>query len=136
MYQNKKETALATEQQKAEQIAKEELTSNITEETKVVTTAEEMEAFYIIRTILCSKVNVSRIVLRDNQSYCGVLLDDNNRKPICRLHFNGKKKQVSFFDNSKEERVNIDENNQLYEHTSRFIKMIEVYEKPEKIKAN
>jgi hypothetical protein len=123
-------TALATEQQKAEQIAKEELTSNITEETRVVTTAEEMEAFYIIRAILCAKVNVSRVALRDNQSYCGILLDDNNRKPICRLHFNGKKKQVTFFDTGKEEKVNIDENNQLYEYTSRFMHMVEVYEKP------
>jgi hypothetical protein len=113
-------TALATEQQKVEQIAKEELTSNITEETRVVTTAEEMDAFYIIRAILCSKVNVSRINVRDNQSYCGVLLDDNNRKPVCRLYFNGKKKQIGFFDNDKEEKLNLDEVNQIYEHTSRY----------------
>ncbi len=121
-------TALATEQQKVEQLAKEELTSNITEETKVVTTAEEMEAFYIIRAILCSKVSVSRITLRDNQSYCGILLDDNNRKPICRLHFNGKKKQITFFDTDKEEKINLDESNQIYEHTSRLIKTVELYE--------
>lgn len=125
-------TALATEQQKAEQIAKEELTSNITPESNVVTTAQEMDAFYIIRAICCSKVQPARIVVRDNQSYCGVLLDDNNRKPICRLHFNGKKKQISFFDNGKEERVNLEENNQLYEFTSRFIKTIGIYEKPSK----
>lgn len=121
-------TALATEQQKVEQLAKEELTSNITEETKVVTTAEEMEAFYIIRAILCSKVSVSRVTLRDNQSYCGILLDDNNRKPICRLHFSGKKKQITFFDTDKEEKINLDESNQIYEHTSRLIKTVELYE--------
>jgi hypothetical protein len=40
-----------------------------------------MEAFYIIRAILCSKINVSRIMIRDNQSYCGILLDDDNRTP-------------------------------------------------------
>lgn len=91
-----------------------------------------MDAFYIIRAICCSKVQPARIVVRDNQSYCGVLLDDNNRKPICRLHFNGKKKQISFFDNGKEERVNLEENNQLYEFTSRFIKTIGIYEKPSK----
>ena len=125
-------TALATEQQKAEQIAKEEFDSNITPETNVVTTAEEMEAFYIIRAIVCAKVQPVRITIRDNQSYCGILLDDNNRKPICRLHFNGKKKQVSFFDTGKEEKVNLDENNQLYEFTSRLIKTIGLYEKPEK----
>ncbi|MEJ7611332.1 MAG: type I restriction endonuclease [Ferruginibacter sp.] len=122
-------TALATEQQKADQIAKEELTANITPETNVVTTAEEMEAFYIIRAIVCAKVNPSRISIRDNQSYCGVLLDDNNRKPLCRLHFNGKKKQVTFFDTGKEERVNLEESNHLYEFTSRFMTTLGLYEK-------
>lgn len=125
-------TALATEQQKADQLAKEELTANITAETKVVTTAEEMEAFYIVRAIVCSKVNPSRIVIRDNQSYCGILLDDNNRKPICRIHFNGKKKQVSFFDKGKEEKENLDEINQLYEFSSRLINTLSIYEKPSK----
>jgi len=122
-------TALATEQQKADQIAKEELTTNITEDTKVITTPEEMEAFYIIRAILCSTINVSRITIRDNQSYCAILLDDNNRKPICRLHFNTKTKQVSFFDTGKEEKVNLKENNQLYEFISRFVKAVELYDK-------
>lgn len=125
-------TALATEQQKADQIAKEELTTNITEDTKIISTPEELEAFYIVRAILCSKINVSRIVMRDNQSYCGILLDDNNRKPICRLHFNTKNKQVSFFDTGKEEKVNLKENNQLYEFISRFIRTIELYDKPVK----
>lgn len=125
-------TALATEQQKAEQIAKDELTSTVTPESNVTTTPEEMEAFYIVRAIVCSKVIPARVVIRDNQSYCGILLDDNNRKPICRLHFNGKKKQISFFETGKEERINLDENNQLYEFTSRFMKTIEMYESPSK----
>lgn len=122
-------TALATEQQKAEQIAKEELTATAPDETNVVTTAEETEAFYIVRAILAAKVNVSRVVMRDNQSYCGILLDDNNRRPICRLHFNQKKKQVSFFDTGKEEKVALDSNNKLYDYASRLIKVIDIYDK-------
>lgn len=30
----------------------------------------------------------NRIIMRDAKSYCAVLLDDNNRKTIARLHFN------------------------------------------------
>ena len=26
--------------------------------------------------------------MRDRKSYCGILLDDNNRKPLCRFYFN------------------------------------------------
>lgn len=125
-------SALATDQQKQEELAKEEQVAAATtaeEESKVQTTAEELEAFYIVRAILCSKFNVSRIVQRDQQSYFGILLDDNNRKAICRLHFNGKKKYVSFFDTGKEEKVEIQSNNQLYEYASRLIKGAEQYEK-------
>jgi hypothetical protein len=42
-----------------------------------------------------------RVVMRDAQSYCAILFDDNNRKPICRLHFNGSKKYVETFDADK-----------------------------------
>ncbi|HEX9513234.1 MAG TPA: type I restriction endonuclease [Puia sp.] len=122
-------TALATEQQKAEQIAKEELTATPADETAIVTTAEEMEAFYIIRAILAVKINVTRVVMRDNQSYCGILLDDNNRRPICRLHFNQKKKQISFFDTGKEEKMALDSNNKIYDYASRIIKVIDIYSK-------
>jgi hypothetical protein len=122
-------SALATDQQKVEEIQKEELTANAPAENKIQTTAEEMEAFYIVRAILCAKINVSRVVHRDQQTYCGILLDDNNRRPICRLHFNGKKKLVSFFDTGKEMKVEIESNNQLYEHASKLIKAVEQYDK-------
>ncbi|PKM03285.1 MAG: hypothetical protein CVV16_09440 [Gammaproteobacteria bacterium HGW-Gammaproteobacteria-6] len=46
--------------------------------------------------------------MRDAKSYCAVLLDDNNRKPIARLHFNGQaKKYVGLFSAKTEERVEV-----------------------------
>lgn len=72
-------------------------------ESKVVTTVEELEGFNIVRAIVRKKVAVDRIAARDTQSYFGVLLDDNNRKPICRLHFNGKQKYIGLFDEQKKE---------------------------------
>ena len=41
--------------------------------------------------------------MRDTQSYCGVLLDDNNRKPICRLRFNTANRKIGVFDEDKNE---------------------------------
>ena len=49
----------------------------------IVTTEEEIEGYLIIKSILRKEIEVGRIFMRDNQSYCGILLDDNNRKPIC-----------------------------------------------------
>ena len=59
------------------------------EVSKVKTTEEEMDAYRIVAAILRRKLSIDRIVHRDTQSYFGVLLDDNNRKPLCRLHLNG-----------------------------------------------
>ncbi len=71
-------------------------------EAKVDTTEEELQGFMIIRAIAAEVAPVSRIVMRDAQSYCAVLFDDNNRKPIARLHFNGKGKFVTVFGAGKE----------------------------------
>lgn len=69
----------------------------------VETTPEEMEGFYIIKSMLRKYVDPNRIVFRDAQSYMAILLDDNNRKPIARLYFNGSKKYVATFDTAKSE---------------------------------
>src|SRR5690606_6017001 len=53
----------------------------------VVTTQEEIDGYLIVKSILRKDIEVGRIFMRDNQSYCSILLDDNNRKPICRLYF-------------------------------------------------
>lgn len=54
----------------------------------IITTQEEIDGFNIIRAIASRSVDPKRIVMRDAKSYCAVLLDDNNRKTIARLHFN------------------------------------------------
>lgn len=54
-------------------------------ECAVVTHNTEEWAHMIVRTLLKDVVDPSRIVMRDQKSYCSIILDDNNRKPICRL---------------------------------------------------
>ena len=75
-------------------------------ETKVETTEEEIEAFLIVKTILRQKIKPSRIVHRDAQSYFAILLDDNNRKTICRIYLNGSKRYLGTFDEQKKETRN------------------------------
>ena len=65
-------------------------------------------------------VSAKRIAIRNVQTYCGILLDDNNRKPICRLHFNSTQKYVSFFDTEKEERIALHELADLYTYARRL----------------
>ena len=72
-------------------------------EPEVVTTPDELAGLYIVKAILRDEVDVGRIVARDVRSYFGILLDDNNRKAICRLHFNGKQKYIGLLDAEKDE---------------------------------
>lgn len=85
-------------------------------ELQVVTTAEEIEGFHIVRSVLRSVVNPRRIFMRDAQSYCAILLDDNNRKPICRLRFNNSGKLYIGLLNEKkeEERVALESVDDIY----------------------
>ena len=70
---------------------------------KIETTEEELEGYMIVKSILRQKIDCKRITYRDAQSYFAILLDDNNRKPICRLYFNGTKKYLTVLDESRKE---------------------------------
>ncbi len=58
------------------------------EEGEIITTEDEIAGFNIVRAIGARQVDPKRIVIRDAKSYCAILLDDNNRKTIARMHFN------------------------------------------------
>ncbi len=72
-------------------------------ESEIETTADELEGYYIVKAISRSAIESRRIFYRDAKSYFSVLIDDNNRKPLCRLHLNGGKKYISLFDENKAE---------------------------------
>ena len=77
-------------------------TESKSSESKIITTDEETQGFYIIKSILYDAIDdISRVVARDTQSYFGILLDDNNRKPICRLHFNSSNKYLEVIGEDK-----------------------------------
>ena len=69
----------------------------------IETTEEEMEGYHIVKAIVREVVDPARIAHRDTKSYMGILLDDNNRKPICRLRFNWTQKYIGVFDADKNE---------------------------------
>jgi hypothetical protein len=118
-------SALLTQQQQEAQAEETEPVDTVEE--KVITTPEEMEAYYIIRAILRKSIDVKRIVFRDTQSYMGILVDDNNRKPVCRLHFNGKKKSLTVFDSEGGEKLDINLLDDIYQHSERLINAVGRY---------
>jgi len=99
-------------------------------EEKIITTPEEWEAYYIVRAILREVVDPKRVVIRDAQSYCSILFDDSNRKPICRLYFNSKQKSVGIFDANKvETRKPVNDLTDLYQMVEPLKAVVSFYGK-------
>ena len=97
-------------------------------ETKIVTTQEEIESFMIIKSILRQKIAVSRLSFKDTQSYLSILVDDNNRKLICRLYLNSQKKFLAFVDSEKKEsKHEISSLDDVYLFSERLIQTAELY---------
>ena len=93
----------------------------------IVTTGDEIEAFNIIRAIGREVVQVGRIAMRDKKRYCGILFDDNNRKPVCRLHFNGQQKYLGLFKQKDEEKVPIDNVDDIFKYGDRIKETLKEY---------
>jgi len=98
-------------------------------ESQIVTAPEEIESFHVIRAILRSVVPTGRVFMRDAQSYCAIILDDNNRKPICRLRFNNTQKlSVSIFNDKKEEeRIPLESVDDIYNHSEKITAAVLTY---------
>jgi len=99
-----------------------------THENEIATTEEEWDGFYIIRSILSEIVDPDRVTIRDRKSYCGVLLDDNQKKIVCRMHFNSIQKKIGLFDSQErslggvriENKIPIENLSEIYKHAERL----------------
>ena len=98
---------------------------------RIVTTQEEIDGYHIVKAIMSKVVNPSRVIMRDQLSYCGVLLDDKNTKPICRMHFNAASvKYLETFDAEKKgTKHKIEGLSDIYKHEDALRAAITYYAK-------
>jgi hypothetical protein len=100
------------------------------EEPQTTITEDELHGFYIVKAILAQIVDPQRVTMRDQKSYCSVLLDDSNRRPICRLWFNSAQKFVGLFDETKNEtRSPLANLAELYKYSDQLREAVGRYEK-------
>jgi predicted type IV restriction endonuclease len=103
---------------------------SLEDDKKIETTVEELEAYFIVKSILRKNIDSTRVTYRDAQSYFSIFLDDNNRKPVCRLHFNTAKKYIGIFDvDKKETKFEISNIDEIFKYATQLINTIEIYEK-------
>lgn len=103
--------------------------ADIDETPEIETTQDELDAYLIVKAILREIVAPGRVTMRDVKSYCSILLDDNNRKPVCRLHFNTSQKYLGVIGkNKEEERMPIDDLNDIYQYADQLKETVSYYE--------
>lgn len=91
-------------EEKEKEIAQENETP--VETVKINTTEEELEGYYIVKSIAREVIDSSRITYKDTRSYFAVTIDGNVRKTICRFYFDGSTKWFMLIDEEKNEERN------------------------------
>ena len=124
-------TALSSDE--SDQVPDEALTpdsddSNTMEQKpKIITTQEELEAFFIIKALVHDCLGNHELSHKDTETYFGVLLDGNTRKWVCRLQLDGKKKLILPDDNKKNINFPIESLNDLYKYKDELESIIRRY---------
>lgn len=128
---NKKiSSALSTEndKNKSENNLEEKTESEIAE-SKIITTQEEIQSFFIVRAILAGSIDLEDVAYRDTESYFGILYKNNNRKPICRLNLDGKRKYILIPNENKTfEKIYIDTLNDIYKYKDKLVDVVSRYQ--------
>lgn len=92
----------------------------------ILTTQEEVDGYNIVRAIASRVVDPKRVIMRDAKSYCAILLDDNNRRTIARLHFNSPTaRYLGTFDGKDEARIAVLEPIEIYKHEKAILARIQ-----------
>lgn len=107
------------------EISNEQEEEPIEDNNGIETTEDELQGFFIIKSILAEELSLNRIFARDTKSYFGILLDDNNRKWICRLLFNTKQKYLALhIEDKKEEKFAIEKIEDIYKYKNEILNIV------------
>lgn len=71
------------------------------DDNKIVTTPEELEGYFIVKSLFEGIVPLEFITYKDTESYMGVLYKGKVTNWICRLHFNTANKYITIPDDDK-----------------------------------
>lgn len=94
----------------------------------VVTTDDEKLGYSIIQAVSAAVIDPSRIFIRDNKSYCAILLDNSRKKTIVRLYFKKDSLKVDFQGVKKDDpMVELEKVSDLYSYSDDIVSIISGY---------
>ena len=92
---------------------------------KIVTTEEELEAFFVVKNILKEAAPLEDIAYKDNERYMAVLYKGQPTKWICRFYFNTATKYLSLPGTEKrEEKIVIENVYDIEQYKDRLIESV------------
>ena len=107
---------------------KEEPVEDQKEESKIVTTIDELNSFAIVKSILRKEIEPQRITYKDTESYFGILVDGNIRKWVIRINLNSRNKHIIIPDeNKKGIRYDINTIDDIYKYENELIESLKRY---------
>jgi predicted type IV restriction endonuclease len=104
--------------------------TNLLNSDGIVTTPEEVEAYYIIKAIAVDirKVQPEWIEMHDVKTYCTIYFNNGiSKQKICRLHFETRKKWITLFDNADECYEKLDSVDEVFKYKKRIQATIKRY---------
>lgn len=94
----------------------------------IITTVEELEGYYTVKSILTEIVSPEKIFYKDTYSYFGILYDNKVTKWICRIFIKDSCKYVIIPNESKEEiRYDIEKISDIYKLKSHLIDRLNTF---------
>lgn len=94
----------------------------------IITTEEELEAYFIVKNLLGTLVDIRDITYKDTESYINILYKGNSRKWICRLALSSSRKTLIIPDeNKKETKYQMQDIYELSKYSDELITVLKRY---------
>ena len=81
---------------------------------EIITTAEELQSYYIIKSILGDTTDIERITYKDTVSYFSVLIDNKVTRWICRIYLKENIKYLIIPNGENNEKYTIGKISDIY----------------------
>lgn len=95
---------------------------------KINTTIQELESFFILKTMLKDVIPPNRITYKDTESYFGILLDSNTWKWVCRLTLGESQSFIYIPDeNKKGIRYPLASIDDIYNYKDKIVEVVKRY---------
>ena len=106
----------------------EEDITDISQEESIVTTNEELECYYIVKSILSEFVNPNQLYYKDTYSYFGILYENKVTKWICRIYLKENVKYIVIPNENKNEvRYEINEIIDIYKLREKLVERLKMF---------